>query len=143
MKIRPVENKDVEAIYAMGSSVPEFKVNDQSGFWEKEALRSWVASLDDVLLLAEDEGKLAGFALSLLHKPTGKAIVENLYVDIPYRRSGVATQLMQECIDGLRSKGARAICAEIQQGNDNTVKLLEKMGFTKGYMFNWMALRIV
>jgi len=118
--VRTMESCDVEAIIAMarndsGFSNPE---SGKEGFWEYGVLKNWVEHQgDDVLLVAEYDGQLAGFVLTMFHKPTGKASWENQFVLDTYRGKGIASALWDEMESRLKKAGATFIAFLVKSDN--------------------------
>lgn len=110
----------------------------ESPFWPKDRLYDWVRESDDVLLVAEYDGEIIGYILSQLHELTGKAVLENMYVDPLYRRKGVGTKLVTECLDRLREKDCRYVAALTKTSNETTQEFMQRNGFTVGNEFVWV-----
>lgn len=73
-----------------------------------------------------------------LHTPTGKAVIENLYVDSDYRGRGIGRALAQESLEKLRDKGALYYTFFTERNNNETIALFENLGFKKGKEALWM-----
>jgi len=141
MKIRRMQESDIEIVYELGSRAEEFSITSDSGnFWDRGVLEDWLQSSDDVLLVAEEEGKIIGFALSQFHLPTKKGTIENVYVAERYRGSGLGKNLLTNIVGELRNQGAEYFCALVKVDNEASKALLKKCGFQKGYDFTWMAI---
>lgn len=137
-KIRRMEKRDLERVYELGSREERFRVGaEETGFWTREQLFNWVGSENDVLLVAENEGRIVGYALSQYHAPTRKATFENLHVDLSYRKSGIGKLLTAELVRSLKEKGAY-ICTLVEPDNEAIIKVLEENGFRKGKQTMWM-----
>jgi len=138
--IRRMKPQDVEEVYNLGISETRFRVGseEQAGFWTKEQLDSWVRSDSDVLLVAEQEAKVVGYALSHYHLPTKKATFDNLHVNPNYRGLGIGHNLTSELVKALRNQGAFYICTLVESDNNTIVRVLEKSGFKKGKTMIWM-----
>lgn len=62
------------------------------------------------------------------------AEIRTLCVDEPYRKQGIATELIQKALDLLEKKKMRKIVARSKSDNTTALKIFEKMGFEKeGY----------
>jgi ribosomal protein S18 acetylase RimI-like enzyme len=140
IKIRKMKIEDVEEVFNLGVKEERFNVSKQNKtpFWTKEQLMSWVKNNKDVLLIAEDNGKTVGYALSTYHFPTGKATFENLYVVEEYRNKGVGKKLTTNLIKELKKIGSTYICTLVESDNTSIMKCLEKSGFVRGKDFTWM-----
>ena len=134
-----MQTEDIETIYQMGSESRAFTVSDMSTFWSKESLYQWIINnKQDVLLVAEDGSKIMGFIMTQVHGPTGKATIENIYVDKLFRGRGIGLKLLKECLKCLKEKRVAYVCAMVKTENEPTLKFFESLGFKKGYNFAWM-----
>lgn len=141
-KIRDMKESDIEAIHKIGISIKEFEVSpNMKGFWSKEQIKNWIKSKNDVMLVAEDEG-IVGFIMAVLHKPTGKATIENLWVDKNQRGKNLGSKLLKVCIKKLKKNGCIYVNAMTKVTNSPITKFLQKNGFDKGYDFYWMGIKI-
>lgn len=129
-KIREPKEKDIDQIIEI--------FRDFIGIgWSKEKIKSWIRS-SDVLLVAETKGKIIGFIFTQFNKPTKKATIENLIVRRKYRKRGIGTALLKQCLKELKKKGANYICALVRIDNKSTIKFLMKRKFHRGYNFTWL-----
>ena len=143
IKIRRMEKKDVEAVYSLGTSEERFRVGgDGAVFWPRGQLSDWVKSKTDVLLVAEDNDKIVGYALSQYHAPTKKAVFENLHVSPEYRGEGVGSQLTDQLVAHLKKQGAVYICALVEPNNEAILNTLTQKGFEKGKKMRWLGLNL-
>lgn len=96
--IRKMYEPDVETVYNIIKTNKDvfsnFKDLKYWG-WSREQIRKWVKS-DNILLVAETEGEIAGFITSRYHRPTDEILLENIYVLEKYRRRGIGTALIEE-----------------------------------------------
>lgn len=130
---------DVNEVYLLGSQENRFDVSSRTcGFWSIEQLTAWVENDNDVLLVAEEEGRVAGYALSQYHAPTKKAVFENLQVTKEFSNRGIGRDLTLELIRGLSKKGAKYICGVFKEDNKAIQSVLEKNGFEVGKRMRWI-----
>jgi ribosomal protein S18 acetylase RimI-like enzyme len=140
MKIMKALEKDIDEMCTIGRTVKYFKTSKgETIFWTKKQISNWLNSKDDVLIVAKNEGKIVGFILAIFHKPTGKAVIENLWVDKIQRKNGLGTRLLDTCVKELHTKGSIYINALVNMNNKPIRDFLTKNGFDKGYAFYWMA----
>jgi len=117
---------------------------------DEENIRKWRKQLLDFhkkdenqILIAEINGEIVGyihfydpinerFGFKTKHYFGG---VIELYVKPEFRRRGIATQLMQRCVDYLKSKGAIDVRVDVLMHNKKAIKLYQKLGFK-----NWVAI---
>lgn len=138
LRVRKLVNKDIEQVISMGSKEKTFATN--SGvFWTNSQLKKWMQSKNDVLLVAEVDSKIAGFALFATHLPTMKVTWENLYVEPSFRKSGIAKALLERGLDLLNEKGFSYIMLFANADNkDKFLTFLAKYGFKKGPTVLWI-----
>lgn len=136
--IRRVEEKDVNCLLAIGRQVPEFAVSKLGTFWAKEQLLLWSKSKDDLMLIAEKEEEIVGFAFFAIHKPTSKATFENLWVHPDYRHEKVARRLMEDFFHYLELLGITYIVALVSDQNRAIMNFLEANGFVTGEKVIWI-----
>jgi ribosomal protein S18 acetylase RimI-like enzyme len=140
MEIRQMRIMDIEAVHRLGSETKEFQVSESTTFWPIDMLGTWICAGQDVLLVAEEDGQIAGFFLSQLHQPTGKAIIENCMVAKNFRGLGIAEKLFKAGFELLKEKNARYVCAEVHPDNLAIQHILAKsIGLEKGENFTWMG----
>lgn len=85
------------------------------------------------LVVAEEDGHVLGYCgLSPYGgKPGYRYTAEiSIYIDHQQRGRGVGSQLMQHILDRAQRIGLHAILAHISRGNDASVRLHERFGFT-------------
>ena len=106
------------------------------------------------IFVAVDHNTIAGFSTMGSFRPWAgyKFTVENsIYVATESRGKGVAKLLMQPLIDAAKNLGIHAIVAGIEAGNEASIRLHEKFGFSEvahfkevGFKFNkWMDLKFL
>lgn len=142
MKIRKLRLDDIPIIMEMAKKEEGFKVGDAGPyFWSREQLENWVNTDEDVLLVAEINGTIAGFVLGVLHKPTGKFYWENQMVAPKFRNRGVARALVDEMKLLLKAKDATYIHFLVRTDNKN-IEFYKNCGFEVGYDFTWFGMHL-
>ena len=138
MNIRQMCLEDVPEVLKISQEVDGFKVSEEAeGFWSKEQLERWVEG-DDVLLVAELEGKIVGFVLTTHHKPTGKVMWENQLVLPEFRGRGVASALTNEMEKRLKEGGATYIHFLVKDTNQH-LDHYKRIGYDAGHKFVWFG----
>lgn len=139
MQIRKLKLQDVDAVLKLGQKEEAFAASsDMEGFWPRSHLESMVDADQDVLLVAEEDGSVIGFVLCFLHKPSGKATIENIFVCEDSRRNGVANSLLQEALTRLKDRGFTYVVASVEESNKSSQDLFEASDFNKEKKFFWM-----
>lgn len=143
MNIRTMTLQDVPAIHKMAKDEEGFQVAESEGscFWSIEQLERWVQNGDDVLLVAEIEEEIAGFELSVFHRPTGKVFWENELVTPKFRGRGIARALEKEMETRLKAMGATYLHFLVKEENP-FLSSYETRGFERGETFVWFAKRL-
>jgi len=117
---------------------------------DEENIKKWRKQLLDFheddknqILIAEIDGEIVGYILfynpikerfGFKTKHCFGGIIE-LYVKPEFRRRGVATQLIQRCVDYLKSRGAVDVRVDVLMRNKKAMNLYRKHGFK-----DWVAI---
>lgn len=105
----------------------------------EQGYASWfareLANPDAILLVAEDQGELLGYAYGRIEERDWNALLDNsgalhdLYVHPLARRRGVGQQLLSSMIAALEAKGAPRIVLHTAVQNDAAQALFKAHGF--------------
>jgi [ribosomal protein S18]-alanine N-acetyltransferase len=79
---------------------------------------------------AEEDGRLAGFAIGYRRRPTLAAIL-TLDVDPHRRRRGLGTALFRELLGRLERAGARGVRLEVDVRNRAAISFYRRFGFRR------------
>lgn len=82
-----------------------------------------------VLLVARQGGEVAGFVAGNFLQGEDAAELENLAVDVAWRRNGVANALCTALAVWAGEQGAKGLILEVRQTNVAAQKLYERLGF--------------
>ncbi|MEE4199937.1 GNAT family N-acetyltransferase [Erythrobacter sp.] len=136
--LRPLERPDAAALFPTLSAPEQCRYLTRPAFESEEELWDWLADPDwnGRTWIAEDrEGDVAARFVAV---PGHEAGVEEVgYITCMHRqRQGVANEGMCALIDHLFAApidkgGARKLTAEVDPRNAGSVRLLEKLGFTR------------
>jgi len=138
MNIREAAIDDIDAVHELGSSVDEFKVNDETvNFWPKELLVQAAQSSDALILVAEDEG-IFGFLVVNYNKSLKKALIENIYVRPDKRDQGIGEQLLEQMFKLLPGIGCEYVATLVPPDARGALELYQRNGFSKGESFVWL-----
>jgi len=83
----------------------------------------------DVLLVAEEGGRVIGFADALAETWHDLAIVRNLIVSAAFRRRGVGTALIGAVNHWAHDRGLGVLLVEAHSQNSPAICLYQKLGF--------------
>jgi ribosomal protein S18 acetylase RimI-like enzyme len=143
MKIRDMKLEDIQEVYQNGAKERGFSVSEESStFWELDVLENWTRSDNDISLVVEDNGVKA-FLLATYNPTNGKGVIENTWVSSDFRYKGLGRELMALAEEMLRSKGARYLCALVEEDNVSSRNMCKRQGYIEGDRFYWMHKEII
>jgi phosphinothricin acetyltransferase len=151
-RIRAATTADLEAINRLyNREIAEGTATWDYEPWTVEARARWFADHDpdEPVLVVEVDGAFAGFGyLSWYRTKAGYQYTreDTLYIDPAHQRLGLGALLLEALIDQARSRGIRAVIAQIEASNAASIALHERFGFVRvgterevGYKFGrWL-----
>lgn len=143
--IRPAERRDAEALGRLGAMLmrthyafdPQRFLAPADGSERGYAnfLASVLGSPDDVVFVAEEEGRIVGYVFAALEPLSWKELrgpagfIHDVAVDEDARRAGVATRLIEAAVQWLREHGAPRVVLWSAAANANAQRLFHRIGF--------------
>lgn len=143
--IRRAERRDVEALGRLGAMLMRTHYafdphrflppgdSPESGYgWFLETL---LDSPESCVLVAEDEGEVAGYVYAELEPMSWKELrgpagfIHDVAVREESRQSGVAAELMRAAIEWLRDRGAPRVILWTATPNEPAQRLFQTLGF--------------
>ena len=109
------------------SQVAELEKLCFSDPWSEKSVASELNNPLSLWLVALEGERLAGYVGS--QTVLDETDMMNIAVHPDYRRCGVARQLVEELVAGLKRRGSRCLTLEVRASNDPARKLYEKLGF--------------
>lgn len=138
--IENAKETDVTQIWKLGHASWELHPSADSEWHTSDELKRWIDNLgSDILLIAKDKEKVVGFSLTSVF--IDWAMCHDLYVDLKYRRLGIAKKLINETIKRLKKKEIAYLGLVVNVKNEGSLKFYSSNGFKKGYKFYWMYKR--
>ncbi len=92
---------------------------------------SYIDNPDKFIYLAYVDGKIAGRVM-LRRNWNRFAYIEDIVVDVHYRRQGIGRKLMENAIAWAKRNSLPGIMLETQNNNTAACKFYESLGFTLG-----------
>ncbi|MFC1802743.1 GNAT family N-acetyltransferase [Thermoproteota archaeon] len=98
-------------------------------------IREGIQNKRNLVLGAFIENQLVGFISASLSRTFSwdiaerMASIDDLYVLPVFRRRGIATKLMVECLDRLESSGSQSVRVNLISSNESALSLYAKLGF--------------
>ena len=99
-------------------------------FSEPWSEKSVASELDNSLafwLVAEDEGRVAGYIGS--QTVMDETDMMNVAVHPDYRKQGIATALIVGLVEELRKMGSHSLTLEVRASNDNAIRVYQRLDF--------------
>ncbi len=123
VKLRRGRLRDLDALLAIEDAV--FTTDNLS----RRSFRHFLTSRGATLLVAEENGKLAGYVL-VLYRPRSKlARLYSIAVAPHIGRRGVGPLLLEAAEDAARRRGRQAMRLEVHQHNTRAIARYEKSGY--------------
>lgn len=120
MRLRRAEEKDLSAISEIEKecfSVP----------WSFESFREILDRTPYVMLVAEEESEILGYAVLLSVFDEGDLM--NIAVTERARRQGIGEALLSRILEAARERGVRKLFLEVREHNTPAIRMYEKNGF--------------
>ena len=126
LHIRLAEREDVDALFALDQACfrPEIA-------YSKVELKYFMFNPASISLVAEDDGRIAGFAIAELKPDKGHRIGHVVTIDVvsEQRRRGVGRVLMDALLDACRRARAELMRLEVAVDNDGAIAFYKLLGF--------------
>lgn len=120
--VREMEIRDLEAVLQIEGSVFPSP-------WSEEVFRTELERPGAIYLVLEAEGGTVGYAGAQMF---GQEVhVTNMAVAPGWRRRGLATALMLECLGRGIERGGRYLTLEVRQNNRDALAFYRKFGFAE------------
>jgi len=91
---------------------------------------------DENQVLVYEINRVVGFlmfvkqARSMLRLKRSRAMITDLYVEEEYRGQGIASKLLERCLQYLKSMGVEEVRVNVLVNNTPAISLYRKLGFT-------------
>lgn len=98
--------------------------------WSSESIRNDFLNNDlSVYYVDARDGKIAGYIFFWI--TFDSATVVNIAVEEPYRRKGIAQDLLNRCVEKCEEEGCEYLTLEVRVSNSAAIAFYEKNGFMK------------
>ena len=97
--------------------------------WNREGFEESLLMDNACFLVAEDEGRIAGYCGLFMALDEGEVI--NVAVRRKCQRKGIANRLFQALLDAGRQNGVSRFFLEVRVSNEAAIRLYEKNGFAR------------
>ena len=87
------------------------------------------SALDDIFLVLEREGEIAGYLIACVCHDLEKAVILRIAVHPDHRGRGIAKKLIRRCLDALRERKISIVELDVELIQREAIGLYEKFGF--------------
>ena len=141
--VRPMRPEDLDALVEFWADMSNDPVVSGRIYppteENKRKWRSWVLKVHEEderqVLVAESDGQVIGYILFRvrtdlpLSSPHRMATIYDLYVRPDFRHRGVATKLLAEALEAMKSRGVTLVTITALVANEPALRLYRKVGF--------------
>ena len=125
MTIRTMSIADYDAVYALWMSCKNMGFNNLDD--SREGIARFLRRQPSHLLFALEDDRLAGVILSGQYGRRG--YIYHMAIAEDFRRRGIATALLDRCLEALRAEGINKVALLVFRYNDAGNAFWEKQGF--------------
>lgn len=100
------------------------------GPYTRSMLRRVFNREDSTAIIAEEEGRIAGYVVSIPLDPESSD-VESIAVDPDFQRTGLGSQLLHQIEDRMKKSGFIYAILEVRDRNLEAIAFYEKHGYEK------------
>lgn len=143
--IRQMEIDDLGAVYHLGENLftsEELPILYRT--WDAHEVTEFFTSDSEYCLVAEIDGKLAGFIIANTIIKEGTAWKRYGYlawigVDGPYQRTGLGERLYRRLEEKLLEDRVRIIICDTEAQNSGAIRFFKSLGFSDSAKHIWLA----
>lgn len=139
MIIRKEKLSDSKELLRLLNVAPELQTSWEGNTYSKEWVKTAITNKEqDLVLIAEEKAKIAGFILAEMWKKKKYSFLSDLFVRAEYRKKGVAITLMKEYEKICRKERLRRVMLLTTVSNTRMQGFIEKRGIKKEINFIYM-----
>jgi ribosomal protein S18 acetylase RimI-like enzyme len=143
--IRQMEIDDISAVYHLGEKLftsEELPILYRT--WDPYEVTDYFSSDPDYCLVAEVDGKVAGFILAntIIKEATAwkrYGYLSWIGVDEAFQRTGLGLRLYRELEERFQKEGVRMIIADTETENEEAIAFFKTIGFSPARRHVWLA----
>lgn len=147
IEIRQMQLRDLPHVFELGQKLfTAEKLPTLYRCWDDDEVMQLFSSDPETCLVAEVNGKFAGFVLgSVMDKPRNAwryGWLEWLGVDPEFKRHGIATRLCRELTKIFIERDARIMLVDTDEDNTDALAFFRKMGFGQEIRHVYLSLNL-
>lgn len=123
--LREADDNDIEALLRLE------RIAFDTDRLSRRSFRHWLASDHRAFIIAEIDGRLAGYALAIYHSGTRLARLYSIATDPEFRGRGIARTLLTAAEQEASDDGRFIMRLEVGSDNDAAIRLYESLGYTR------------
>jgi len=136
--VRPMKLSEVDEVVQLWrrlASDHTLIIDDENLTRFREFLEGLSKEDENQVLVYEMERRIVGFltfmkkARSMLRLRRSRAMITDLYVEEEYRGQGIASKLLERCLQYLKSMGVEEVRVNVLVDNAPAISLYRKLGF--------------
>jgi ribosomal protein S18 acetylase RimI-like enzyme len=143
--VRQMEIDDISTVYHLGERLftsEEFPILYRT--WDPYEVSIHFTTDPDYCLVAEADGKVAGFIMGTTIEKEGTAwkkygYVSWIGVDEAFQRSNLGHRLYRKLEERLRRDGVRMMIVDTEADNQEAIAFFQDMGFSLSSEYVWLA----
>lgn len=147
--IREMRENDLDWVVNLGVNTPEFKTGTgaTAQFFGLETLKNWLKDSSGITLVAEFEGRLAGYLLAYYMVGPNDGYINCVVVEQEFRKKGIGKILLEKAISEFEQKGPGGhkcdhIFSVVSDTNKPMLNLKRKLGFEVGSKFHYVDMML-
>lgn len=144
MTIRKASIEDIDKILPIRLEIHQYHVELDKLYEAKVDLKDKfktqleliLTESSELVLVAEEEGNILGYALGKLKDPhflfnhPRSGHIDDVGITASARNKGIGEKLVHELVNWFKSNGAERIDLKVHAGNESGITFWKKMGFT-------------
>ena len=123
---RPYHRDDFSQLYAIEEACFQPPIR-----FSRRYMREIIANANSAMWIAEESGRLAGFAIvDFTAEMEGTiAYIQTIEVAAAHRKQGIGAELLRRVEDSARTAGAKVIWLHVDAENDAAIRLYRAYGY--------------
>lgn len=137
MTVREATLEDIPQILKSSKTSDRFRMSEYTNEIDEEEIRYWINDSRSIVLVAENDEKIVGYAYGVIISP--KWFFFDAFLVVPeYQNRGIGKRMYKFLRDKCKTKGLQFIQGVVKDSNDNSLNFWLNMGYDKGAKCIWV-----